>query len=60
MLLEKKCISIEQTKHLYIRKKTEHSMKRRNQETFEVIYAYTERLQNSTVPYIQGLLDKQA
>ena len=54
----KKCISIEQTKHLFKRKTTQNTMKTRNKEAFEVIHANTERLRNSTVPYIQRLLNK--
>ena len=56
----KKCINIEQTKHLFIKKKTEHPMSKRYQETFQVVHANTERLRNSTVPYIQRLLNKKA
>ena len=55
----KKCINIEQTKHLFIRKKTDHPMKKRTQETYEVIHANTERLRNSTVPYIQRLMNRK-
>ena len=54
----KKCISIEQTKHLLKRKTTQQTMKTQNKEAFEVIHANTERLRNSTVPYIQRLLNK--
>ena len=53
----KKCISKEQTKHLFKRKTTQQTMKTRNKEAFEVIHAKTERLPNSTVPYTQ-LLNK--
>ena len=49
----KKCINIEQTKHLFIRKKTDHPMKKRTQETYEVIHANTEKLRNSTVPFTE-------
>ena len=35
----KKCIYIEQTKHLFTKKKTDHLMKKRNQERFDVIHA---------------------
>ena len=55
----KKCINIEQTKHLFIRKKTDNPMKKRTQETYEVIHANTERLRNSTVPYIQRLMNRK-
>jgi hypothetical protein len=54
----KKFISIEQTKHLFKRKTNQNTMKTRNKEAFEVIHANTERLRNSTVPYIQRLLNK--
>ena len=33
--------------------KTDHLMKKLNQEMFDVIHANTERLRNSTVPFIQ-------
>ena len=54
------CLNIEQTKHLFIRKETDHPMKKRFQETYEVIHANTERFRNSTVPYIQRLMNKKA
>ena len=55
----KKSIHIEQTKHLFTRKKTIHEMNIRRPELYEVIHANTERLRNSTVPYIQRLLNKK-
>ena len=54
-----KCIHIEQTKQLLTRKKTLHEMDMRRPDKFEVMHANTERLQNSTVPYIQRLLSKK-
>ena len=55
----KKSTIIEQTKHQFKRKETSHSMNTRNTEKYEVIHANTERLRNSTVPYIQRLLNKK-
>ena len=55
-----KCINIKQTKHLIIRKKTEHPMEKQNQETYDDIHANTERLKNSTVPCIKRLMNMQA
>ena len=55
----KKSIHIEKTKHLFTRKKTIHEMNIRRPELYEVIHANTERLRNSTVPYIQRLLNKK-
>ena len=55
----KKSIHIEQTRHLFTRKKTEHNMNIRTPEKYKVIHANTERLRNSTVPYIQRLLNKK-
>ena len=55
----KKSIHIEQTKHLFTRKKTIHEMNMRRPDIYEVIHANTERLRNSTVPYIQQLLNKK-
>ena len=55
----KKSTIIEQTKHLFKRKETSHSMNTRNTEKYEVIHANTERLRKSTVPYIQRLLNKK-
>jgi hypothetical protein len=55
----KKSIHIEQTKHLFTRKKTIHEMNMRRPDIYEVIQANTERLRNSTVPYIQRLLNKK-
>ena len=55
----KKSTIIEQTKHLFKRKETLHSMNTRTTEKYEVIHANTERLRNSTVPYIQRLMNKK-
>ena len=52
-------INIEQTKHLFTRKKTIHEMNMRRPDIYEVIHANTERLQNLTVPYIQRQLTKK-
>ena len=54
----KKSIHIEQTKHLFTRKKTIHEMNIRRPDIYEVIHANTERLRNLTVPYVQRLLNK--
>ena len=54
----KKSIHIEQTRHLFTRKKIEHDMNLRRPDKYEVIHANTERLRNSTVPYIERLLNK--
>ena len=56
----KKCIDIKQTKQLIIRKKTEHPMEKQNKETYEDIHANTERLGNSTGPYIKRLMNMKA
>ena len=54
-----KSTHIEQARHLFTRKKTEHDMNTRRPDKYEVIHANTERLRNSTVPYIQRLLNKK-
>ena len=56
----KKMYNIEQTKHIFIRKKTEQPMKKRTPETYKVIHANTKRLRNSTVPYIQRLMNRKS
>ena len=43
-----------------MRKKTEHPMEKLIQETYEVIHANTEWFRNSSVPYIQTLMNKKA
>ena len=55
----KKSTLIEQTKHIFKRKETLHSINTRTTEKYEVVHANTERLRNSTVPYIQRLLNKK-
>ena len=54
-----KSIHIEQTKHLFTRKKTIHEMNMKRPDIFEVIHANTERLRNLTVPYTQRLFNKK-
>ena len=53
----RKCFFLEQTKQLFPLKPNSHDMIHRNTEKFQVILAKTERLRNSTIPYIQRVLN---
>ena len=55
----KQCTTLEQTKELFPLKKKHHSMQTRKDEKYEVVSANTERYKNSTVPYLQRLLNKE-
>ena len=54
-----KCLNLEQTKELFPLNNITHSMNLRNKEKYKVTHANTNRLMNSTVPYIQRLLNRQ-
>ena len=53
----KKCLQLEQTRDLFPLNNKEHQMRTRNTEKYMVLHANTERLRNSTVPYIQRVLN---
>ena len=55
----KQCIKLEQTKELFPLKTKIHGMNTRSSEVFEVFNAHTQRYRNSTVPYIQRILNKE-
>ena len=55
----KKCTTLPQTKHLFPLNSKEHNMNLRKTEKYQVIKAHTSRLKNSTVPYIQRLLNEE-
>jgi hypothetical protein len=55
----KKCLKLEQTKHLFPLKERNHQIQQRYTEKYEVLHANTDRLKNSTVPYIQRLLNEE-
>ena len=59
-VLGKKCLVLEQTKELFPLNDRELSMQTRNQEKYKILHANTERLKNSTVPYIQRMLNSIA
>ena len=48
---------LEQTKELFPLNDRDLSMQTRNQEKYKILHANTERLKNSTVPYIQRMLN---
>ena len=52
----KKCLRLDQTKGLFPTNENQQGMETRHREMFQVIYANTERLKNSTVPYIQRIM----
>ena len=53
----RKCLFLEQTKHLFPLNPNSHDMIHRNTEKFQVIHAKTERLRKRTIPYIQRVLN---
>ena len=55
----KKCLFLEQTKDLFPLNQNAHDMVTRNTEKFQVIHAKTDRLRNSTIPYIQRVLNEK-
>ena len=54
----RKCLQLDQTKELFPINKNIPNMKTRNHEKFHILHANTERLKNSTVPYIQRILNQ--
>ena len=56
----RKCTTLPQTRDLFPLNKNYHSnsMNTKNSEKYEVLMAHTSRFQNSTVPYIQRLLNQ--
>ena len=48
---------LEQTKELFPLNDRDLIMQTRNQEKYKILHANTERLKNSTVPYIQRMLN---
>ena len=55
----KQCTTLEQTKDLFPLKQKNHAMHTRTSEKYEVAKANTKRYSDSTVPYIQRLLNKE-
>ena len=55
----KNCLKNEKVKNLFPFKKSEHRMKKRNQNMFEIKRNRTERLQESALPYMRKLLNKE-
>ena len=53
----KQCLKVEQTKHLFPMKQTEHNMSTRTNKKYKENKAHTERYKKSAVPYIQRLLN---
>ena len=54
----KKCIKSEKSKDMFPIREKEHEMKIREEEKFIVQHANTERLQKSSITYMQRLLNK--
>ena len=55
----KKCLLLEQTKELFPLNDRDLTMQTRKKEKYKILHANTERLKNSTVPYIQRILNNQ-
>ena len=56
----KKCLTLEQSKELFPKNNKSHNMNTRIPEEYQVIKTNTERFKNSTVPYIQRMLNKKS
>ena len=54
----KNCIKNEKLDDLFPEKIKIHSMETRHSEKFDVLYANTERMKNSSIVYMQNLLNK--
>ena len=54
-----KCVNSENPRvnNIFSKKKTEHGMDLRKNEKYEVKFAKTNRLKNSSVPYMQRILN---
>ena len=55
----KKCLKLEQTRELFPLNEINHTMQTRNKEKYKIVHANTDRLKNSTVPYIQRMLNNE-
>ena len=55
----KKCTKLEQTKHLFPLKDSEHIMNTRSNNKYKETKCNTERYRKSSVPYIQRLLNTE-
>ena len=55
----KKCLKIEQTKDLFPKKEKEHKMQTGKGYIYEEVKTRTNRYHNSTVPYIQRILNSE-
>ena len=53
----KKCLENKKTENLFPLNKNTHNMKSRMTEKFKVKFAHTERLKQSSIPYMQRLLN---
>ena len=54
----RQCLMLKETKYLFPLRTNVHTMNNRKSEKYEVLFAHTERLRKSTVPYIQRMLNK--
>ena len=55
----RRCTKNEKTQQMFPLNTKLHNMETRNQEKFEVKYANTDRLRNSSIIYMQNLLNQQ-
>ena len=53
----KKCLESDKTQELFPLNENNHVMKGRNTEKYQVNFANTDRLKNSSLPYMQRLLN---
>ena len=53
------CVENPKTKALFPKRKRQHIFKLRHSNKYQIIFAKTERLKRSAVPYLQRLLNKE-
>ena len=54
-----KCIKNDKMKHIFPKNEKKHEIRTRHEDTFKVEHANTSRLQNSSIIYMQNLLNKK-
>ena len=56
----KGCLKIDKLRPMFPMNDIQHNMEKRNNEKFKVNHARTERYKNSTIPYLQRLLNSHS
>ena len=56
---EKKCLNNEKVKHMFTKKINNHLIKKKNIKKYKVNFARTKRYNNSAIPFVVELLNKE-